>query len=269
MSFKKKIPVLIVLILTFVCVLLSVFDGEKRIRSAVRTMAMPFGNGIANIKIKIDDIKSYFVELDFYKEQNKILKYEVSRLESKVKAASDYEKEIIRLEGLLDLTDKTNQDYHAKAAKIVSYSSNNWYDALMLNKGSDHGVLVGDTVISFDGLVGRIIETGNNYSIASTIINSDNCVGAQIVRNHKLAMVEGDPELMWAKLCKMKVPEGIDKVNVGDVLATTGDGAGCPEGISIGKIIDIKTDNSGYYAIVEPFVDFSGLSEVVVVGQKK
>ena len=53
----------------------------------------------------------------------------------------------------------------------------------------------------------------------------------------------------------------------GDILLTSGLGGIFPSDLSVGKVVEIKSDSSGNldYAVVEPSVDFSALYEVMVI----
>ena len=67
--------------------------------------------------------------------------------------------------------------------------------------------------------------------------------------------------------CKMNFISRDASIVVGDVLETSGLGGIYPSGLSVGKIREMKSDNTGtlQYAVVEPFVDFDGVHEVLVI----
>ncbi len=88
---------------------------------------------------------------------------------------------------------------------------------------------------SSNGLVGKIIESGTNYSKAQSILDSRSSVPAMSIRTEDLGVVK-------------------------DVY---------PSGITIGRVKEIKTDANGLtkYAIIEPYVDFKHLDTLLVIGE--
>ena len=67
---------------------------------------------------------------------------------------------------------------------------NTWYDTIQISKGSLAGVAVGNAVITPDGVVGKVVETGPTWSIVSTILNPDNAMGVKVSRTSDVAVVE-------------------------------------------------------------------------------
>ena len=153
-------------------------------------------------------------------------------------------------------------------ALVVSYEPNNWYDTIVVNKGSYSGISVGDAVISDDGIVGKVSEVGIGYSVISTILNTENAIGVRIIRNDELAIVEGDTELSRNKFCKMSYMDKSGVVNLGDLIETTGAGGVYPEGIIVGTVKEVKAETSGQYAVIEPSVNVAELHEVLIISRE-
>ena len=88
---------------------------------------------------------------------------------------------------------------------VIAYSSNNWYDTIQISKGSLAGVAVGNAVITPDGVVGKVVETGPTWSIVSTILNPDNAMGVKVSRTSDVAVVEATVNCTAKTTCKMNV----------------------------------------------------------------
>ena len=67
------------------------------------------------------------------------------------------------------------------AARVMSVNPSNWYEDVMINRGQMHGVNIGSTVISVDGLVGYVGEVGANWAKVITILDADSSVGCYVL----------------------------------------------------------------------------------------
>ena len=236
--FKRKgvIAAAIITVVVLVCAAIAHFGGTNPVSKVLRTVFSPFQNGFSYIVNKVTDTT------DFIREMN------------------GYKKETLELQNSLE-------NYSTVAASVIAYSSNNWYDTIQISKGSLAGVAVGNAVITPDGVVGKVVETGPTWSIVSTILNPDNAMGVKVSRTSDGAVVEGDSELYSQNYCKMTFIDKGSNLIIGDILETSGSGGIYPAGLSVGVIREINSDAMGNlnYATVEPLVDFNKLYEVLVI----
>ncbi len=248
-----------------ICVLIAHFAGFNPASLAVRTVFEPIKNGFAYIGDEIADGIRFVWEMSSYREENARLVDQINELNHENKDITELRRENERLNQLLELKGSVN--YSTVAASVISYSKSNWYDTLEINKGSSDGVNVGNAVITNEGVVGRITETGPNWSTVSTILNNDNAMGVRVKRTSGLGVVEGDETLCLDSLCKMTFINQESTIIVGDLLETSGSGGIYPAGLFVGSIREINADNTGElnYATVEPAVDFSRVYEVLVI----
>ncbi len=108
---------------------------------------------------------------------------------------------------------------------------------------------------------------GTNWSIVTTVIDSDLELGAFIYRTREAAVAEGDFALMSEGLLKLTyLPEDTVLLN-GDIILTSGVGGVYPKDLVIGTIKKVKTDSSGMgdYAVIEPKVDLNKLTQVFII----
>ena len=213
--------------------------------------------GIVN---KFTDTTDFIREMNGYKEENARLVGEINELKKQNKDVANYREENERLKETLELQNSL-ENYSTVAASVIAYSSNNWYDTIQISKGSLAGVAVGNAVITPDGVVGKVVETGPTWSIVSTILNPDNAMGVKVSRTSDVAVVEGDSELYSQNYCKMTFIDKGSNLIIGDILETSGSGGIYPAGLSVGVIREINSDAMGNlnYATVEPLVDFNKL----------
>ena len=243
--FKRKgvIAAAIITAVVLVCAAIAHFGGTNPVSKVLRTVFSPFQNGFSYIVNKVTDTTDFIREMNGYKEENARLVGEINELQNSL------------------------ENYSTVAASVIAYSSNNWYDTIQISKGSLAGVAVGNAVITPDGVVGKVVETGPTWSIVSTILNPDNAMGVKVSRTSDVAVVEGDSELYSQNYCKMTFIDKGSNLIIGDILETSGSGGIYPAGLSVGVIREINSDAMGNlnYATVEPLVDFNKLYEVLVI----
>ena len=87
------------------------------------------------------------------------------------------------------------------------------------------------------------------------------------VRTGDLGVVKGNYTLSNRGLCKMEYIDGDAEIMVGDEIVTSHLSDIYPEGLAIGKVLEIETDTNGLtkYAVIEPYVDLKHLDTVLVL----
>jgi len=244
------------------------FEGEASpLSNAVRVILTPFRTAASGISGFIRNTYTYFYEVEELKAENEALRVTIAEMEEKIRESEQALEENARLRELLDLSER-RRDFKYVMAEIVSRYSSNWASTFTIGKGSMHGIEPFDCVINEQGfLVGYVSEVGTNWSIITTVIDTDIELGAMIARTRESAVAEGDFALMSeGKLKLTYLPEDTVLLN-GDVIYTSGVGGVYPKGIRIGTVTKVQTDASGMgnYAIIEPAVDLDKLTQVFVI----
>lgn len=265
--FKKKgFGVFIIIILIALITAYLSHMGNNPVSRTVNAVLTPVETQIAKL---FNPIKEYFVSIKEAKEikkQNSELKAENIELQSKVKSIEEYKRENDRLQKLLSISEEMTES-ETVAAKVIAYEPDNWFTYITINRGTASGIEISDAVITADGLLGQVADAGKNWAKVSTIINSESSSGVRIVRNGEIGIVEGDSSLSKVQKCKLGYLVANASVMPGDILETSGLGGIYPPGLKVGKIAEVAKDNIGRldYAVVEPFVNFDELYEVLVI----
>ena len=229
-------------------------------------ITMPVQKFFAGIAENVRGFFSHFGDTASLKEENEKLKADIKQLESQNQRNQIYKEENERLRGMLDLKD-TYKDFNLVAANVTGRDSSTWFLSLTIDKGTDDGLKMADTVITSDGLVGHITDIGNNWAMVTTILDSQSTVSVMVERTEDFATVDGDIDLSAKGLCKMTYISKDSTITVGDMVKTSGLGGVYPKGINVGKVTKIHPENKGVsqYAEVEPSVDFNKVYEVFVI----
>ena len=177
-----------------------------------------------------------------------------------------YETENERLTALLKIAQKY-PTYDSVGARVIAKDPGIWYDGFTINKGTTSSISANMVLIAPEGLVGKVLESGATFSKAQSILDSRSSVPAMSVRTGDLGVVKGNYSLANHGLCKMEYIDGDAEIMVGDEIVTSQLSAIYPEGLAIGKVLEIETDTNGLtkYAVIEPYVDLKHLDTVLVL----
>jgi len=136
---------------------------------------------------------------------------------------------------------------------------------LVINRGAKDGLNVGLAVVEPDGtIIGKV--TALKDSTANICLDtSPGCKLAAAIENP--AQTPGIADGNLGLTIKMDYIPQTDKVNVGDIVVTSGLGGGIPRGLVIGRVKDVQNESNAVWqnATIEPLVDFNNLTLVSVI----
>ncbi len=177
------------------------------------------------------------------------------------------EKENQELKNLLELN-HTLSEFESLNATILYRNVNYWLDTITIDKGEKDGVKVNDSVVTKDGLVGKVVTANKDNSIVSLLTTNDSYYVSVSINGYNGLLYEYDKKEQALKV------KGIDKkgeINVGDDVVTNGLGGLFPSGLYIGKVKKIENDTYDLSKIVYVDIEqkFNDIRYVMVVGAKK
>ena len=116
-------------------------------------------------------------------------------------------------------------------------------------------------------MVGTITELGKTSSTVTTVIDSSTSMGVIVYETSGTAVCSGDFALMGEGMLRVEYMQDATDVVAGYTLYTSGAGGMYPQGLVIGKVVEMKTSPSGLgdYATVQPSVEFDSLAYVYVI----
>lgn len=203
--------------------------------------------------------------------ENETLKAQIDELTIENTRLQQDRYELTNLRELYEL-DSQYDEYEKIGARIIARDSGNWFYSFVINKGSEDGLAVDMNVMAGSGLVGRIVDTGPNWSKVKAIIADDSNVSAMVLSSSDNMIVNGDLRLYASGVISFEQLKDSDNVVVeGDKIVTSNISDKYLPGILIGYISTINTDSnnltkSGY---ITPAVDFEHLEEVLVILELK
>ena len=144
-----------------------------------------------------------------------------------------------------------------------------WFNTITINRGSTSGVAVNMPVVTGGGIVGRVITVSPFASQVMLLTDEKAGAGAvvgQLGQSGALGSVRGRADL-GVSLIEMRYVSGLEKVEVGDHVMTTGQDGIYPPGLNVGKVVDVKhgTATQAHQILIQPGAQLDHLEDVAVL----
>ncbi|MDR0928395.1 MAG: rod shape-determining protein MreC [Oscillospiraceae bacterium] len=159
-------------------------------------------------------------------------------------------------------------DYNPVVANVTGKETNGtWFQMFTIDVGSKNGIVENMAVINPDGLIGYIYEVFETSSSVISIIDSRAAIAGLIQSTRDQGSVRGTLGIEEDPTCRMYYLPVDLLPRPNDVVVTSGIGQPFPKGLRIGVVRESTryTDENKHYFVIEPFVDFLRLEEVVVL----
>lgn len=261
-SREKFLPVILICI-SFIILLISSMGGYRGrdCSSRLGRFFVPGNWIISKVGQKISGGHDFLKGFSNIREDNRKLNKENSLLLQKIVRITELESDNKRLRRLLDFSN--NFPEILLAAVVIGQDPSNWAQYIIIDKGSKHNIFTDMTVVTTEGLVGRVAEVWPDMSKVQLIIDRNSGVGAMVQRTRANGVVTG----MMKNNCEFKYFDDEEDIQNGDVLITSGLGMVYPKGITIGVVSKIEQRALGLsrYIEIRPFVHFSKLEEVFIL----
>ena len=252
------------------CVLSALYSGitgnPSPVTRVVRFVTTPVQRAASGIGGFFGKGLSYFTDFDALQAENEELRRQLREMEQTVRDAELALEENARLRQQAGQPER-QRDLTTVEAEVIARNPGDWATTLTLDKGSNHGVEVGDLVITVDGMAGYVSEVAGNTCEITTVVDVEMQCGALITRTRETAIAEGDYDLMAEGNLRLSYLTEDASVVIGDTVETSGRGGVFPKGVMIGTVENVLPEDNGisYYAVLRPFVDVETVSSVSIV----
>jgi rod shape-determining protein MreC len=201
-------------------------------------------------------------DVNTLRQQNAALENEVSQLESQVLELEQQLSETQILYALLDYA-RTAPENKYVAASVIGKDPSPFMSYIIIDHGSDDGILYGMPVVTQQGLVGKVVAVTATAARVQLITDANSVVNITLTDAGVSGQVGGSVTGDLA----LEMVSSSAEVLEGDIVLTSGLGGSFPSDIMVGQILSpSKSENDLYYsAIVQPAVDFNSLDAVLVI----
>ena len=179
-------------------------------------------------------------------EENNRLRLESLVLKQKVQQMISIRTENHQLRELLNTSEQL--DDKILVAELIGVDPDPYTHHIILNKGQQHGVFVGQPILDSQGLMGQVIEVLPYTSRVLLVADNNHAIPVQVNRNGVRAIAVGSGKL--DELILIYVPDTAD-IKVGDQLVSSGLGGRYPKGYPLGEISQVSHDPGEPFAIVK------------------
>ena len=189
------------------------------------------------------------------------LSREVESLRARLVGLEEVIRENTRLEKLLQF--KRTLVYQSVSAGVIGRDPTRWNSSMIIDRGSDHGIIVGQAVVNALGVVGKIAEVSESTSKVILLTDPQFSVAGLVQRPRESGLVSGTLQ----GLCRIKFISEDADIQPGDIVITSKLSSSFPESLLIGEIIEIVENprGSSKECIVQPAVSVSQIEEVLVI----
>ncbi len=243
--------------LSFALMLLSKAEssGIEQMRLAIVDAVSPIlfvlSQPVQAVGQAADSVENFFVVF----EENRQLREENARLVQWVQEARRLGVENATLRAQLEyVPDKRSQFV---TARVVADTGGAFFHSLLINAGARQFIRRGQAVIWQGGLIGRVAEVGERTSRVLLMTDINSRIPVVVESTGDRAIVRGDnssrPVLQFLP--------GNSPISPGDRIVTSGHGGVYPPGLAVGAVAQTSETSIS----VQPFVDWSKLSEAVIL----
>ncbi len=240
---RQRAPIWLVILL-FANLLIMAFDARDNVtkQRMARVWAQALFSPVQSVSSRAGGAGSGFIQrvINFNStaNENERLQQKLAEVELQLQNAQEAAAENERLKGLLDLKDKTGYEY--VSARVIARDSSVWFNTVIIDRGTSSGIQLNMPVVTGGGIVGRIVAISPWTAQVMMLTDEKAAAGAvvgQLGESGALGSIRGKGA---TGLLEMHYVSGLQKVEVGNHVLTTGQDGIYPPGLNVGEVVDVK-----------------------------
>jgi rod shape-determining protein MreC len=164
---------------------------------------------------------------------------QISQLYVPLKAENDRLRSLLGSQGRLP--------YEVLIAELVGIVPDANTFQIIIDKGSEAGIEMGQAVLDAQGLFGQVVEVSRYTSRVLLLTDSDHAVPVRVNRNGVRSVAGGTGDMDSLLLENVSISADIVK---GDLIETSGLGGRFPPGYPVGTVVSVVVEPTSAYAEV-------------------
>jgi len=245
--FKQGAPARVkVVVFTLIALALLIADSRLHalvhVRSALNVVLYPLQKAALLPRDAMYSVSEYFSSLSAQEEEIRTLRQEQIENALVIQQAQQLAGENAQLRKMLAMRERT--PVKSILGEILYDARDPFARKVVLNRGSQDGVLAGQPVIDDMGVVGQVTRAFMFTSEVTLLTDQDQAIPVQVVRNgmRSVAYGRGQSGILELRF----VPHSAD-VQEGDVLVTSGVDGVYPVGLSVAKVTQVEPAANGSF----------------------
>ncbi|MDP2752304.1 MAG: rod shape-determining protein MreC [Rhodocyclaceae bacterium] len=238
------------------------FHTLEWVRTVVMTMTWPLRRAVHLPAEAGSELSKNLTSLLSLQSENKVLQQRQVASAHLLLRQKHLEQENRQLRALLEM--KERQPVEGKIAEILYSVRDSFSRRVIVSKGSQEGIVVGQSVVDDIGVIGQVTRVFPMASEITLLTDKEQAVPVQVERNGLRAVLGG---MGTGNLELRFLATNVD-VQPGDILMTSGlDGVYLP-GLPAAKVESIERDNSSTFARIR-CIPLSGIERhglVLILG---
>lgn len=267
---RQRAPIWLVVLLLTNLVLMAVdardsVTRQRLIRVWVQALISPAQNLSSGASGAGTNFVKQIVNFRSTAIENESLKQELSKAQLELRNAQQAAAENERLKGLLNLKEQTGYDH--VPARVIARDSSGWFNTITINRGSSSGIALNMPVVTGGGIVGRVIAL-SPWTAQVMMVTDEKAAAGAIVGELSGSGAHGSVRGLGEKgLVEMRYVSGLEKVEVGNYILTTGQDGIYPPGLTIGEVVQVSpgTATQSHEILIRPGAKLDQLEEVAVL----
>jgi rod shape-determining protein MreC len=254
---RQWVSIIVLMILSLSLMVMSQTGSStaSRIRVAVMDVITPIILVASKPLNAVASAGAWISEMTQLRSDNIALKNANMQLLQWQSIARDMKAENDSLRMLMNTVSISKNNYIT--ARIVTDMSGPYVRSSLIGGGAEQGIKKDQAVISEQGLLGRIIEAGNNSSRVLLLSDINSRIPVMSESSHEKTILVGNNN----ELPSLSYAATDSAIKVGERIITSGDGGIFPRGIAVGVVTKIEKN----IISVQPFVDAASIEYVSVV----
>ena len=238
---------------------------QRTIRSLAQSIVYPIQRGASGVGNWVGGLFGGVGNLRRASTENEQLRAQIEQMQTELRDKREKAAEASRLEKLLKLSEQS--PYSSVTAQVIARDPSMWFDSVSINKGRSSGIEINMPVVTAEGIVGRVVSTGPWSSQIMLITDEKSGTGAvvgQLDQSTAIGSIKGMGE---SGLLDMRYVSGLEKVQVGDTVSTTGQDGIYPAGYTIGQVVEVRPGSATQTQLIHlrPSAGLDRLKEVAVL----
>lgn len=236
--------------------------------SFINTVTKPFRSLSNSISMKIELGLDKLSNADEYYNENQRLKEQIGELNNQLTEYEAIKAEVEELRKFVTIKEEHEDYILSEPCGVLGYTTNDPFKSFTIDKGSAEGIEPYCPVVTAEGLVGITVEVSEHVSVVRTILSPDLSVAAVCSSSAAdSGIIEGNVKSSETGNTRLIHLSKEHKLRTGALMITSGSSGLFPEDYPIGTVESIGIDSTGLsaYAEIEPCVDISRLTSVIVI----
>lgn len=228
------------------------YTNMRAVVSPVATMVQTPATAIASIN---QNLQNWW----YAQERNAQLEADFAKLKQWQQLANTLQQENAGLRALLALP--ASQQSQQLSAKIIGTRQHAAYrNTVLIDHGSQHGVVVDSLVATADGIVGRIVSVEKRAADFIRITDPRMRLPVALPNGqHAVAIGTGSKLL---KLAYLETGDIVPELEPGNTVATSREGSIVPAGLPVGKLV---TGSGAHSWFIQPFSSIESIDFVQII----